>query len=203
MEFTLVYDGPLPSGDSQGKVAAKHHIRKQFHPQLEQLWKTTPFLINMSQYHPTENNPKQLTYLDKLSNDFTRKCGSQEYRFAPLVCKQFALACSLDVLFLRRDSPGQTLIKSGGDIDNRLKTLFDAMTVPSDGSQLPATETEPQENPFFCLLQDDALITQIKVNTDLLLTPLKSGEHPNDVLLVINITLRKTLDDPRFGFTLI
>src|SRR6266849_6098917 len=51
-------------------------------------------------------------------------------QFVPLVRQSLALACSLDILFLRREEPG-SLILQGGDIDNRIKTLFDALKMPT------------------------------------------------------------------------
>lgn len=85
----------------------------------------------------------------------------------PLVGSVFAgieTACALDVLFLRRDGPG-SLIKSGGDIDNRLKVLFDALKLPRPGEFDSTVPPAPDEDPFFCLVEDDTLITEIKVTT--------------------------------------
>ena len=77
----------------------------------------------------------------------------------------------LEVTLLWPQTPGN-IITSGGDIDNRLKTLFDALKVPSEPSALPIG-TIPQlgEEPFFCLLEDDSLIARVSVETDRLLEP--------------------------------
>ena len=48
--------------------------------------------------------------------------------FQPLVRESFALKCGLDILFLRQESPGK--VYQGGDLDNRIKTLLDALSVP-------------------------------------------------------------------------
>ena len=83
---------------------------------------------------------------------------------------------------LRPELPGQTLIV-GGDIDNRLKTLFDALRIPKVGET-----AEPQEggiSPFYCLLQDDSLINHISVTTDILLLDV----DPNHVQLVVFVNL--------------
>jgi hypothetical protein len=87
---------------------------------------------------------------------------------------------------LRPEAPGQTVI-SGGDIDNRLKTLFDALRMPLPGEihELPGEGREP----FFCLLQDDSLVNNISITTDLLLGP----TNPNEVQLVICQGRSKTL----------
>jgi hypothetical protein len=84
-----------------------------------------------------------------------------------LVIEELSLSCRLDILFLRSDRAG-SLIKSG-DIDNRLKTLFDALRMPESKAELGGYEKPiDDEDPFFVLLQDDKLITHISVETDVL-----------------------------------
>jgi hypothetical protein len=41
------------------------------------------------------------------------------------------------------------LIHSGGDIDNRLKVLFDALRIPTDCSELAGVIKEADEDPYF------------------------------------------------------
>ena len=87
------------------------------------------------------------------------------------------MVAELDVHVLWPQKPG-AIISSGGDIDNRLKTLLDALKVPSEPTAVPPGST-PQEGevPFFCLLEDDSLITKLTVDTDRLLEPnTSSGE---------------------------
>jgi hypothetical protein len=83
---------------------------------------------------------------------------------------KFGLACSLDILFLRRDSPGN-LVRSGGDIDNRINTLFDALRRPENGEEVAGFPPGPNEDPFFCLMETDSLVTEVSVITDRLLLP--------------------------------
>lgn len=87
--------------------------------------------------------------------------------------------------------PGVPLIHSGGDIDNRLKVLLDALRIPAECSEIPdGTKKEADEDPyFFCLLEDDVLITDLAVTTDTLLTPCTS-EAENDVQLVIKVKIK-------------
>jgi hypothetical protein len=85
---------------------------------------------------------------------------------------------------LRRDHPGN-LVSYGGDIDNRLKTLFDALRMPNTCDELAGVPPEADEDPFYVLLEDDALITKVSVTTDRLLLPPVGEEHINDVQLVI------------------
>ncbi len=77
------------------------------------------------------------------------------------------------------------MIVKGGDLDNRIKTLLDALKVPKEANELPLDD-EPKEDevPFFCLLEDDALVTGVSVDTDRLL---EKAVDPNQVILVIHV----------------
>ena len=133
------------------------------------------------------NAPHAKTWVEHIADDHT-KCG---YRFVPLISTTGGFTCSLDILFLRRDNPGN-LITDGGDIDNRIKTLFDGLKMPTTIPELGGYDVPaPGENPFFCLLEDDSLITKVAVTTDRLLIPLdtNAGERLNDVHLVIHVTM--------------
>jgi hypothetical protein len=74
-----------------------------------------------------------------------------------------------------------------GDIDNRLKTLFDALRVPGVPQEI-ASNTRPSSanEPHFTLLEDDALIARINVETDQLL----AAPDPSQVRLIIRVNIR-------------
>jgi len=59
-------------------------------------------------------------------------------------------------LTVRRENPGDLipcdLILQGGNIDNRIKTLLDALRIPNDCNEIDSAPEEG-EDPFFCLLQ--------------------------------------------------
>jgi hypothetical protein len=82
----------------------------------------------------------------------------------------------------------QTL-ESGGDIDNRIKTLFDALHVPKNCSEVQGAP-EDSEKPFYCLLEDDTLITGVQVRTDRLLIPIKDGQRETDVMLIVHVFVK-------------
>jgi hypothetical protein len=93
-------------------------------------------------------------------------------KFVPLVRDSFALKCALKILFLRKEKPGR--VYHGGDLDNRLKTLFDALAIPDDQQIVKdATTMEP----VYCLMENDRLITRIDVDTHRLLTAPEASEH--------------------------
>jgi hypothetical protein len=69
-----------------------------------------------------------------------------------------------------------------------MKTPFDALRVPTI-AELPPNETPgADEEPFYCLLQDDALVTALSVRTDQLLEP----GQANDVQLIIHVNMKPT-----------
>lgn len=211
MEFRLIYRGPLPAeGSSGGRTREKHQLRKLFHRQLRELWNQHPDLRTQSQqrfivvttpdnrvsapgpgvreiipvFGNMDNHPNAKTWVEHIADDHQR-CGG---RFVPLVSKSGGFTCSLEILFLRRDNPGH-LITSGGDIDNRIKVLFDGLRMPDTVGELGGLPIEPDENPLFCLLEDDTLITNVTVTTDRLLTAQEPPERIHDVHLVIHATV--------------
>ena len=108
--------------------------------------------------------------------------------FVPLISKDGGFTGALDILFLRRDNPGD-IVDNFGDIDNRIKVLFDALRMPVDVKELGGYTIDKDEDPFFCLLEDDRLITSLTVTTDRLIIPMKAEENISDVLLVIQVTM--------------
>jgi hypothetical protein len=208
MKFTLTYDGELPSGGNRNhRVREKWDIRKSLHPQLLELWQTHPVLKKLSEtIAPSRGGFLVLDqYIDKLTeaerreqmeNDPTAGRWEQvspllsvkNLEVMPLVRKSLFLACGLDILFLRKEEPG-SLILQGGDIDNRIKTLFDALKMPSNddfnGSEL---SNGPLPSPLYCLLESDSLISDFSIKTDRLLTAPNSS--PLQVRLVIGVTIK-------------
>jgi hypothetical protein len=85
------------------------------------------------------------------------------------------------------------LVRNGGDIDNRVKVLFDGLRMPKSAAEIGGFAPEPDEDPFFCLLEDDSLITEVSVTTDRLLIPMVAGDRVNDVLLILHVTVADPL----------
>ena len=174
MEFRLFYRGPLRSN---GGPAEKQAIRRQFHPQLKKLWSQAP-LAGCEVYLEENSEHAHLVYL--LSN----------FKFACLVSERHKTYAELDILFLRPEPAGQ-IIKSGGDIDNRLKTLFDGLRRPIDANEIRNGEVpQPDGIPFHCLLSDDALITKVSITTDQLLDPSSDRSQSDDIVLVIHVRIK-------------
>jgi hypothetical protein len=75
-----------------------------------------------------------------------------------------------------------------GDLDNRLKVLFDALRMPDMENELPeGAQPTDDQYPLFCLLQDDKLITAVRMESERLLdVPPGSPE----VKLAIRVTVK-------------
>lgn len=179
LEFRLIYGGQLlGASKNDTRSAHKHDIRRVFHSQLKMLWQKSQNLREWECRNHATRKPRK-----------TWENAAEHYQlngvgYVPLSWEGLGVACRLDILMLRPEAPGQTLIR-GGDIDNRLKTLFDALRMPKVGETAESLDDEGGRNPFFCLLEDDSLINHISVTTDLLL----GDVHPNEVRLVIGVQL--------------
>jgi hypothetical protein len=92
--------------------------------------------------------------------------------------------------------PGN-LIRSGGDNRQRIKVLFDGLRLPQECGEVAGASPEQGEDPFFCLFQDDSLITEVHVTTDRLLTRIDGAERQHDVHLVIHVKNDLVLITPR------
>lgn len=209
MRFRLIYEGELKASqkdplDKQIDKLAEHKqsIRKKFHHQLRHLWKTNWFLsthkVFAGDYGVSQSasdtaarwgaSPNDMIPLLEAVADNHYENG---YRFVPLVRKNWRLMCSLEILFLRRDPPGSVV--HAGDLDNRIKTLIDAFRMPKNPNELRGNERPlPEEDPFFCLLEDDELITGLTVESDRLLAP-PTGNKDEDrrqVCIVVTADVR-------------
>ena len=77
------------------------------------------------------------------------------------------------------------------------KRFFDALEKADDPKELLADNGDPigpsaEEYPFFVLLQNDNLITQVSVTTDRLLAPIAGVARETAADIIINVTLRPT-----------
>jgi len=175
MEFTLRYRGPLPPHSVREKrVPEKQSVRRHIHAQLETLWATDPRLVKI--------NPKtlQASIRKGAAFDVQRPIVGDDkffYRyslggfdFIPLINTPSEARCHLAIRLYCANAPGN-IIFDGGDLDNRLKTLFDALRMPLDEDQLGESAATNGET-LFCLLESDRLITKVSVESIRLLGPI-------------------------------
>jgi hypothetical protein len=193
VKLRLIYTGPLnssqpphPANGKEKHIQHKHEIRKEFHKQLKRFWETNLFLstakVSPSEYGVDIDSTDLTTIWGpdvngdiSLSKAVANSHQELGYKFVPLVRKNWKLVGNLKILLLRQD--GIVSSYSAGDLDNRLKTIIDALTKPSTLRQLEYNEKPAEgEGPFYCLFEDDRLVGSIEVETDSLLTPLNSSQ---------------------------
>lgn len=168
MKFRLVYRGELKSN---GDPAHKHEIRRVFHRQLSNLWKDYP----LNEFHKFVN-------IDPEKGDaFGIKRGG--FAFVPLISPRLELVASLDILLLRPESAGN-VVTQAGDIDNRLKTLLDALQIPKENQLPKGAMPQVDEAIFYCLLEDDNLVTSLDISTCKLYDEVRSN---SEVVLVVGV----------------
>lgn len=203
MEFRMLYYGRLLSGNKP-HAENKHEVRRYLSPQLERLVECKPSLYSACAREGfrwfndhAQDHQEVIEKAPTMSVDDNRrmmygfwtrfmseKWARAKHGFIPLITEEMDIRCSLDILFLRPGNPGRIIERT--DLDNRLKTLIDALKVPDTMDGIPAASSDP----IYCLLQDDKLISEIKVVSDnLLFLPGEKTVTPNDAFLVISVTV--------------
>lgn len=195
MRFRLTYEGRLlTSQESRPQPEHKHAIRRQFHTQLKQFWGFHPGLQYLKKPNPHHTREKPM--IDDIVSSFS----NHGFNWAPLGRSDLGLMCKVEVLLLRRPAGDGGGIYSIGDLDNRVKTLIDALAIPPQKNAYPTTGPTPEEDPFFVLLDNDKVITHLSVETDYLfgevvkLDPHGKPEPPDqaDVRATITVSIQPT-----------
>lgn len=222
MKFRLTYEGELRptqrdalEHEKEPLAIHKHTVRRVFHAQLKRLWQTNRTLSewkvqradffrdrrdrSVSDTRPTWASDDPMVPLSEVLAESYQMFG---YHFVPLVRKEIGVLCSLDFLFLRRDIPGSAV--QAGDIDNRIKTLIDTLRMPRSPNEMLGSETPLDgEDPFFCLLEDDNLVSHFAVETDTLLDPLIGNDvDQRRAKIVVTVEIRPyhvTMDNLSFA----
>lgn len=186
MEFRLTWAGNLIAHPSDRRKLPErslkvHGIRKAFHPQLAKLRNTHPAM------------KKEHGNFFVVASEHGQEVFDREgFQWLPIVTRANGLICKLEILLLRNANPGDVL----ADIDNRLKTIFDALRMPSGPDELGAGTSKGKqvpdetETPFCVLLEDDSLITHVAVTTDRLLEEIPGSPEDTAARLLINVTIR-------------
>lgn len=152
MEFCLFYEGRLKSRDNAN---GKHCIRQALHAQVQ-----------------------SICHSDQFGDSFFQKpngvigcCGKEMFvdhgrkRFWFLIAEHTSTVVDLSITLLVPHDVGR-IVMNGGDIDNRVKTLFDALRAPVVPSEIPASDGfDYGDEGMYCLLQDDKLIDRISIKS--------------------------------------
>lgn len=179
MDFHLIYRGML---NSNRGVDQKQIIRRQIHSQLKDLI----------------NRPPMHTFRDMLQKNDPRivQAELRNFKFVPIISESLRHTAELHITLLVRDEPGRAVTR-GGDLDNRIKTLLDGLRKPHTENELANGDNPTSdESPFFCLLEDDALVSRLDIYPDRLLN-LNSAfpeitDRSSDVVAIIKVVSKPT-----------
>jgi hypothetical protein len=198
VQFRLTYYGPLPADTLRGggvrraRATDKHAIRKQLHPQLKELWKFPPL-------KRSPRDPKKAYFVTDYGTEAEKYAHTEEalsarfvldkYHLVPLATLNLDLLCSIEIMVLLHDKRAGVRDESSGDLDNRIKTLCDALTMPRVGQLDEYPVPGEDEDPFYCLLENDSIISRLTVETDRLLVPVSETGDKNTVDATIAVKL--------------
>lgn len=199
VDFHLSYKGRLPS---IGDVKVKDSIRRNINDQLWELVKYEPRLrpeLDTAVYADLKGRRLSERALSDLDVKLLRTMGKGDGTpgllvvelngrvFCPLIDRRRSLVCHLDIKLLSRDDVRG--IVHGGDLDNRMKTLFDALRIPQHEDEVPGKGMGIF--PTLCLLEDDSLITKLSIVKERLLDPIvDESEYLSDVRLEIAVSIK-------------
>jgi hypothetical protein len=192
MEFRLLYEGNLPPSGNNPHVEDKHEIRRVFHPQLRRLWQVN---TNLRAYagaafsgaqlpeSPTDDQRFDLG-IERIGHRWSRA----GYNLVPLVIPEFSPQCSIDILLLRPER--YEVFGEWGDLDGQVRTILDALKIPKEGNETANAEPSKDEDPLFCLLADDKLVSEVKITADkLLMLPEKWSSERDGAIARLNLLL--------------
>lgn len=134
MRFPLIYRGLLAPW-RRSDVAAKRSIRREFQPQLSELWRQFP-LFTWAPAVWTAPRPQV--------PEPHGTCLHEAYGFtwAPLVNDTMQFTAGLDVRLLRRGVTDQ-IDRRPWDLDHHIRTLFDALGMPCQPEEVGADVPGP------------------------------------------------------------
>jgi hypothetical protein len=200
VEFRLIYQGQLPSTGNKSRPREAQKIRQVFHPQLRRLWSVKRGLQELAEMKGQSAEGREKDFYSALNASWPqkgiiamgKKWNKGGFDFVPLVTPEVALRCVLDILILRPEE--KRYIFDRGDIDGQLATLFDALSMPAHVEQIFGDDIQVDEKPMFCLLQDDKLVSEVRVVADeLLILPGERELRADDAFVVVHVRLNHAI----------
>lgn len=169
MEFTLRHSGVIRSYTK----AHVHEIRKVFEGQLADLWSRDLRLKSVDPANIRSFVRSTRFRCDVRQQEKGETVGTQPesihgyhevrgIRFVPLVTCWRYLRAEVSIRLHRYEGDLHTggVLYHSGDLDNKCKVLLDALRMPMGSRDLPATAAHDRPV-FFCVLEDDRLVSKI------------------------------------------
>lgn len=188
MNFTLFYLGKLPSANSSTSEKIEK-IRRGISPQMR----------NLFDYGPLKNYPMILepSNEDDTSRPFNLYREVDGHPYTCLINEAMGAACRLSITSF--ETKGTLSVSNQiGDVDNKLKPLLDALSLPK--SQ-PAQKAESKKSleTIHCLLEDDSLVWEINIQRKRLLTPIDTCESMTQIEVEVIPSQEKFVTRGIFG----
>jgi hypothetical protein len=184
MKILLRYrDNLRPQADPAQKMRLRFFLSNQ----LRRVWEThfEPKHPRAELPHSTANKlpkPNSPSYFHTVFDRYPT------YRFIPLLTHGNKIRCHLSIRYGRWRTGGLARVLDNGDLDARLKVLFDGLSVPQlDQLDFSAIRAEHQANECFVLAEDDRLIESLDVETFEILDAPPGGEQRDEHETVFHI----------------
>jgi len=191
MKFTLRYTGKLPStGNGSAKKPPQKlpviwAIRNEIATQLEGVFLAHPAINSAGSIH------SRAAY-----NVLRVPIMRGGFGFLPLVRVDLETVCALTIKMLVNHEVG-SVVTQAGDLDNRIKTLLDALRMPKDNEFMG---NRPTSDPCPCLLHDDAMVVDLCVSQQRWYSRLPQTEKDVELHLDVEVkTARPNFYTPAFG----
>ncbi len=175
MKFKLLYIGEVKINP---KKRSQHlqDIRDVLSPQLKRLSEISPY-----------NEIKKK--LEKKGKAIKNVGGID---FCPLITQDLDLLAELDIQIMHPE----LLETPRADIDNRMKTLLDALKRPQSSHEI--AENMNKDEVCYTLLDDDHLVTKMTINTSHLLYKEETSNknHDYELLIIITVNIKASKGTP-------
>lgn len=171
MKITLTYRGRIPSARSGGgkdKVAAISDMRLSFHNQLARLWGEHPFEV-LKEWEDSNFAAGAPNFIRRVSG----------VNFVPFYDeRKVGIAVGLEINLLSGQPKDAPKVISAGDLDNRIKSVIDALHPPQKDS---LSQELTALNRVYCLMSDDEAVKEISAST----RPFLDSKQHDDAFVIV------------------
>ncbi|MCF4097182.1 hypothetical protein [Maritalea mediterranea] len=173
MKITLTYRGVVPSAHSGGGKNKSAHIsnmRLAFHEQLKRLWGQPPFEV-LKEWEQSDFKAG--------APEFIRAVGETNY-IPYFDVQKVGIAVGLNITLLSGEPHNAPQLISKGDLDNRVKSIIDALHPPQKDN---LSENEKELNRIHCLMGDDEAVKELTAST----RPFLASESHEDAFVLVEV----------------
>jgi len=207
--FTLQYNGVLVSNQQRGhRVENKRAIRFAIDPFLRTLWAKNPELHRIGAHEGKLTRLRSASWvgntlrIDPLTGGMDGPLIWSPFPYVSvdgltyimLVNQLNRWRCNVNIKLLVPDRE-----ETQGDLDNRLKTLYDGLRPPHNLGEVGSGGKVPQDGLVFCLVEDDSMLRNRSVEVESLLESLPASNQMEDRTNYVSAIIGVTLADSNGG----